>query len=31
MYCSTMWFDRTKFAMKKMKAAHKNSLRRLNT
>ena len=29
MYCSAMWFDTTKSAMKKLKVAYNNSLRRL--
>ena len=29
MYCSAMWFDTTKYAMKKLKVAYNNSLRRL--
>ena len=29
MYCSAMWFDTTKYAMKKIKVAYNNSLRRL--
>ena len=29
MYCSAMWFDTTKSAMKKLKVAYYNSLRRL--
>ena len=29
MYCSAMWFDSTKSAIKKLKVAYKNSLRRL--
>ena len=29
MYCSGMWFDTTKSAMKKRKVAYNNSLRRL--
>ena len=28
-YCSAMWFDSTKSAMKKLKVAYNNSLRRL--
>ena len=29
MYCSAMWFDTTKSAMKKLKVTYNNSLRRL--
>ena len=29
LYCSAMWFDSTKSAMKKLKVAYNNSLRRL--
>ena len=29
MYCSAMWFDTTKSAMKKLKVAYNNSLRRI--
>ena len=29
MYCSAMWFDTTKSAMKKLKVAYNNNLRRL--